>query len=209
MLPQRAIARHFIKTGRNSIHASPSSSVSDSKPAAAPRQHGQSGRWQSRTHSGMMTLLTEPESAMHPLFSRIFALLALVLLMSAWPGHAAGALSALEEKNVRAVIQAQLKAFAADNARAAFALATPALQTQFGTPETFMTMVRTSYPVVYAPGNVAFLKPEARHSEVIQRVQMTDRQGKAWLAVYSLQQQKGKGWRISGCVVVASLGRSV
>lgn len=146
---------------------------------------------------------------MQPLFYRIRALLALALLLSAWPGHAASALSAADEKSVRAVIQAQLKAFAADNAREAFALATPALQTQFGTPETFMAMVRTSYPVVYAPGNVAFLKPEAQQNDVIQRVQMTDRQGKAWLAVYSLQQQKDRGWRISGCVVVESRGRFV
>ncbi len=146
---------------------------------------------------------------MHSLFSRIPALFALVLLLSAWPGQAAAALSALEEKNVRAVIQAQLRAFAADNARAAFALATPALQTQFGTPETFMAMVRRSYPVVYAPGHVAFLKPEVQQGEVIQRVQMSDQQGKAWLAVYSLQQQKSKDWRISGCVVVESRGHLV
>ncbi len=146
---------------------------------------------------------------MHSLFSRIPALLALLWLLSAWPGQAAAALSAREETNVRAVIQAQLKAFAADNARAAFALATPALQTRFGTPETFMAMVRSSYPVVYAPGHVAFLKPEVQQGEVIQRVQMTDQQGKAWLAVYSLQQQKGKDWRISGCVVVESRGRLV
>ena len=146
---------------------------------------------------------------MHQLITKIPALLALVLMLSAWPGHAATSLSLADEKNVRTVIQAQLKAFAADNAREAFALATPALQTKFGTPETFMTMVRTSYPVVYAPGNVAFLKAEAQQADVIQRVQMTDQQGKAWLAVYSLQQQKDKGWRISGCVVIESRGRFI
>jgi len=146
---------------------------------------------------------------MHQLFTKIPALLALVLMLSAWPGRAATALSVADEKNVRAVIQAQLKAFAADNARAAFAFATPALQVQFGTPEAFMALVRSSYPVVYAPGHVAFLKPEAQQSEVIQRVQMTDQQGKAWLAVYRLQQQKDKGWRISGCVVVESRGRFI
>ena len=146
---------------------------------------------------------------MHQLITRIPALLALVLMLSAWSGLAATSLSPADEKNVRSVIQAQLKAFAADNAREAFALATPALQTKFGTPETFMTMVRTSYPVVYAPGNVAFLKAEAQQADVIQRVQMTDQQGKAWLAVYSLQQQKDKGWRINGCVVIASQGRFI
>ncbi len=146
---------------------------------------------------------------MHKLFSKIPALLALLFLLSSWPGHASATLSALEAQKVRAVIQAQLKAFADDNAREAFALATPALQTQFGSPETFMAMERNSYPVVYAPGHVAFLKPEAQQADVIQRVQMTDQQGKAWLAVYSLQQQKDKGWRISGCVVVESRGRFV
>ena len=146
---------------------------------------------------------------MRSLFSRITTLLALMLLLSAWPGHASASLSAADEKKVRAVIQAQLKAFADDNAREAYALATPALQTQFGTPTAFMAMVRSSYPVVYAPGNVAFLKPERQQAEVIQRVQMTDQQGKAWLAVYSLQQQKDKGWRISGWVVVESRGRFV
>ena len=146
---------------------------------------------------------------MNSLLSRTTAILALMLLLFAWPNHASAALSAADEKNVRAVIQAQLKAFAEDNAREAFALATPALQTQFGSPETFMAMVRSSYPVVYAPGNVAFLKPEGQQTEAIQRVQMTDQQGKAWLAVYSLQQQKNKDWRISGCVVVESRGRFV
>jgi hypothetical protein len=157
----------------------------------------------------MMVPHPEPESVMHSLLSRTTAILALMFLLSAWPGHASATLSAADEKKVRSVVQAQLKAFAADNARDAFALATPALRTQFGTPETFMAMVRSSYPVVYAPGNVAFLQPEGQQTEAIQRVQMTDQQGKAWLAVYSLQQQKNKGWRISGCVVVESRGRFV
>ncbi len=70
-------------------------------------------------------------------------------------------------------------------------------------------MVRSSYPVVYAPASVAFLKPEAQDADVIQRVQMTDHRGKSWLAIYSLQRQKDKTWRISGCVVVESRGRFV
>lgn len=135
---------------------------------------------------------------------RTFFLLALAV---AWHGGAGAQVSAPDEKNVRAVVQAQLKAFAADNARQAFALATPALQAQFRTAENFMAMVRTSYPVVYDPASVAFLKPEALNADVIQRVQMTDRQGKAWLALYSLQRQKNGSWRISACVVAESRQR--
>ena len=151
----------------------------------------------------------DPKVVMHPLFFRFPLLLALVALTTALHGHAGTAVSAADEKNVRAVVQAQLEAFAADNARQAFALAAPGLQTQIGTPENFMAMVRSSYPVVYAPASVVFLKPESQDADVIQRVQMTDSRGKPWLAIYSMQRQKDKSWRISGCVVVESRGRFV
>lgn len=157
----------------------------------------------------METLLINRMSVMRALLSRIPALLVITLLAMAWHIPASARLSAVEGQKVRAVVQAQLDAFAADNARQAFALAAPALQTQFGTPENFMVLVRTAYPVVYAPASVAFLQAEAQDAEAIQRVQMTDQQGKAWLAVYSLQRQKDRSWRISGCVVVENRGRFV
>ena len=42
---------------------------------------------------------------------------------------------------------------------------------------------------------------------VVQRVQMTDARGTPWLATYTLQLQKDKSWRISGCDVQAHKGR--
>jgi Domain of unknown function (DUF4864) len=157
----------------------------------------------------MMTTPPDLESQMHSLICRISAVFALAFWLASWPAQANTPLSAADEKNVRAVVQAQLKAFADDNAARAFGFAAPALQTQFGSAENFMAMVRSSYPVVYAPANVAFLKPETQDGDVIQRVQMNDQQGKAWLAVYSLQKQKDGAWRISGCVIVESRGRFV
>ncbi|MCZ8257711.1 MAG: DUF4864 domain-containing protein, partial [Polaromonas sp.] len=73
--------------------------------------------------------------------------------------------------------------------------------------DAFIAMVRRDYPVVYRPSSVAFLKPESKGDQVIQRVQMTDAQGTSWLAVYSLQQQGSKAWRITGCAVVENKGR--
>lgn len=146
---------------------------------------------------------------MRHLLSRIPALLLMLLLFAAMHGNAHAAVSAGDEKNVRAVVQTQLDAFAADNARQAFALAAPELQARFGTPANFLAMVRTAYPVVYAPASVAFLKPEALEGKVIQRVLMTDQGGKPWQAIYSLQRQKDRSWRISGCVVVESAGRFI
>jgi hypothetical protein len=134
----------------------------------------------------------------------------LARLLAAWmllaPAHAAG-LSAADEKSVRAVVQGQLTALARDDANKAFSYAAPNVREAVGTAAGFMAMVRRSYPVVYRPASVAFLKPERQDDQVIQRVQMLDDRGDAWLAIYSLQRQKNKTWRITGCQVVSNKGR--
>ena len=113
-------------------------------------------------------------------------------------------LSVAETKNVRAVVQAQLDAFAADDANRAFSFAAPSLREVFGSAEKFMAMVRSSYPVVYRPVSVAFLVPEAVGAEVVQGVHFTDGRGGLWLAIYHLQRQRDNSWRISGCQLVES-----
>ena len=122
------------------------------------------------------------------------------------PAHAQ-ALSAADEKAVRAAIEGQLAAFARDDAQKAFSYAAPNVREAVGDASNFMAMVRRDYPVVYRPASVAFLKPETREDQVIQRVQMTDSGGTPWLAIYSLQREKGKPWQITGCLVVESRGR--
>ena len=116
-------------------------------------------------------------------------------------------LSAKDEKAVQAVVQSQLAAFAADDASKAFSFAAPELRKAIGSPAAFMAMVKNSYPVVYRPASVAFLKPDGSGDEVVQRVQMLDANGTSYLAVYSLQRKKDKTWRISGCAVVENKGR--
>lgn len=122
------------------------------------------------------------------------------------PAHAQS-LSAKDEKAVLAVVQSQLAAFAKDDADKAFSYATPELRKTIGSANAFMAMVKGIYPVVYRPASVAFLKTEGSGDEVVQKVQMLDAGGTSYLAVYSLQRQKDKSWRISGCAVVANTGR--
>ena len=112
-----------------------------------------------------------------------------------------------DEKAVRTVIEAQISAFAKDDAIKAFSYAAPNVREAIGTADAFLTMVRKSYPVVYRPTSVTFLKAEGKDDDVVQRVQMLDTSGKSYLAVYSLQRQKGNVWRISGCAVVENKGR--
>ncbi len=122
--------------------------------------------------------------------------------------HAAGPL--VPDKNVKdvqLVVRAQLKAFAADDAKSAFSFATSDLQKMFGGAEQFMQMVRDSYPVVYRPASVTLYKPQPDGPAVMQRVALTDGQGNAWIAVYRLEQQTNKAWRIAGCVLMPDTGQ--
>lgn len=134
--------------------------------------------------------------------------------LAAWvacPGMnavAAEGVSAADTRSVRAAVQGQLDAFAADDAARAFSFAAPGIREMFGSAERFMAMVRTSYPVVYRPASVAFLVPESVGGEVIQGVHFTDEQGGLWLAIYRLQRQGDHVWRISGCQVVESRART-
>src|SRR5689334_18924254 len=134
------------------------------------------------------------------------ALLAVVVL--APTAARAAAVSASDAKRVREVIEAQLAAFAADDARRAFSYATPELRAQIGTPERFIAMVRSSYAVVYRPASVVFLAPERRRDEVLQAVRLTDDAGRGWLALYHLQRQRDRSWRVAGCELAQSEGRS-
>ena len=121
----------------------------------------------------------------------------------------AAPLSAADEKSVREVVEGQLEALARDDADKAFSYAAPNVREAVGTATGFMTMVQGGYPVVYRPASVAFLKPEGKDDQVIQRVRMLDASGESWLAIYSLQRQKNRAWLITGCVVVKNKGRMV
>ncbi len=107
----------------------------------------------------------------------------------------------------RAVVQAQLDAFAADDARRAFLLASPGARKHLGSPDNFINLVRKSYAVVYRPASVAFLKPQLIDGEVVLGVQMTDTQGAAWLATYTLERQPDGLFLIGGCELVQNEGR--
>ena len=139
-------------------------------------------------------------------FKRAWFLAALALLQLQVAAHAAP-FTAGDEKTVRTVIEAQIAAFAKDDAIKAFSYAAPNIREAIGTADAFLTMVRKSYPVVYRPTSVTFLRAEGKDDDVVQRVQMLDTSGKSYLAVYSLQRQKGNVWRISGCAVVENKGR--
>ena len=98
-------------------------------------------------------------------------------------------------------VQAQLAAFAADDADLAFSYAAPVIRDMFQTPEKFMAMVQQTYPVVYRPAKVLFLAAKGPDSAVVQPVRMWDLGGSSWLATYRLERQTDGRWLINGCVL--------
>jgi hypothetical protein len=127
---------------------------------------------------------------------------ALVLCLSLAPAWAEAGVTAEDLAEIRAVIHRQIDAFKRDDARSAFALASPDVQEAFGTPERFLDVVRVSYRAVYRPSAVTFLGLTVIGRDAVQQVQLTDPAGAIWHAYYAMQRQKDGSWRTSGCRLV-------
>ncbi|POF29468.1 DUF4864 domain-containing protein [Roseibium marinum] len=106
------------------------------------------------------------------------------------------------------IIKNQMKAFATDNAGAAFSFAASSLKRRFQTPEFFMEMVRQGYQPVYKPQSVTFGRSRMTKIGPTQEVYVTGPKGKNWLALYSFEEQDDGSWRISGCYLTTSDGFS-
>jgi hypothetical protein len=132
--------------------------------------------------------------------TRLRALLGAVLLGLACAAPAQ-LLDGEEVSAMRRVIDAQLEAFSRDDSEGAFSLASPGIRERFVTAETFVRMVREQYAVVYRPASRAFLKPVVEEGTVIFPVQLSDRDGGVWVALYDMQRDGGE-WRIAGCQLV-------
>lgn len=112
--------------------------------------------------------------------------------------HAQG-LTADDRVAIRTVIEQQIEAFRQDDADAAFGYATASIQQQFGTPERFMTMVKTAYPPVYRPRRVVFQEIDETASIPIQPVLLVGPDGVPVVALYPMRQEANGAWRIDGC----------
>jgi hypothetical protein len=137
---------------------------------------------------------------------RIALLLALVGCLLAGP---AGATSspppdAGDVAAIRGVIQAQLKAFRADDSKQAFAYASPAIQSIFKDPDTFMSMVRNTYHAVYRPREFEFRDLVPVEGRWNQRVLVVGTDGVPVVAEYVMERQPDGTWRIDGCVMEQS-----
>jgi hypothetical protein len=131
---------------------------------------------------------------------------------SAAHAQAVKPLAPAEAAAIRTVIESQIAAFRADDAPLAFSYAAPDIRAMFGSPDNFMRMVRQGYPVVYRPVSVLFRPPVDDAGEFIQAVELSDRDGVVWLALYRMQKTKEGSdagqWRIAGVVLTGTRERA-
>lgn len=133
----------------------------------------------------------------------VHGLMLLVLVGAATSARADDAtpLTDADRGAIRAVIEAQIAAFRADDGITAFSFASPSIQRQFGDAATFLTMVRTGYMPVYRPREVQFRALIEDRSEPVQPVLLVGPELEVVTAYYVMQRQADGTWRINGCVL--------
>jgi Domain of unknown function (DUF4864) len=109
-----------------------------------------------------------------------------------------------QETAIRGVIARQLEAMNRGDGVAAFALASPAIQSIFGDAANFMRMVERGYPQVYRSRSHRFLKLDSTQGRLIQRVLIESDTGTV-LARYEMVEIDG-AWRINGCSIEQTEG---
>jgi hypothetical protein len=143
---------------------------------------------------------------------RAFAatLAAILIAAQPWPSARAqarlaeSALAASEWSAIRRAIDDQRKALKSGDARKAFSFASPAIQAQFGTPDTFLAMVRNGYGALIAARYVEFLEGAVIEGAVIQPLRLVAPDNSVLVALYTMEKQKDGRWRIAGCVLAPS-----
>jgi hypothetical protein len=99
--------------------------------------------------------------------------------------------------SIRAVIVDQLNAFRANDLGAAFAHASPMIQSKFRTPEIFGQMVQAGYPMVWRPSRYEMEALTETPRGPVQTVLFEDQHGRLFEADYEMRQVDGE-WRING-----------
>jgi len=138
------------------------------------------------------------------------ALAAILIAAHPWPSVHAQArlaestLAASEWSAIRRAIDDQRKALKSGDARKAFSFASPGIRAQFGTPETFLAMVRNGYGALIAARYVEFLEGAVIEGAVIQPLRLVAPDNSVLVALYTMEKQKDGRWRIAGCVLAPS-----
>ena len=120
------------------------------------------------------------------------------------PDYQTAPIADADRAAIQSIIQRQVEAFRRDDGPAAFGYASPMIREMFGTPETFMDMVRQGYPMVYRPRLFDFAELVTRNGRPTQKVRVIGPDGRHHTAYYPMTQLPDGTWRIDGCYLEAA-----
>ncbi|MEM0922447.1 MAG: DUF4864 domain-containing protein [Pseudomonadota bacterium] len=100
-------------------------------------------------------------------------------------------------ETIQSVISDQIDAFQRSDLPAAFAHASPSIQSIFGSPERFGQMVRGGYPMIWRPSRFEMLKLLPGPGLQVQTVLFEAQDGSLYEADYEMIEIDGV-WRING-----------
>ena len=110
-----------------------------------------------------------------------------------------------QDAPIQDTIRKQLDAFAADDFAAAWTYASPTIHGIFGTVPNFEAMMKQGYPMVWQPGAVRMLGQQDQPGMVLQRVLVTDLQGRGFLLDYMMVETPN-GWQINAVQLLPAQG---
>jgi hypothetical protein len=115
---------------------------------------------------------------------------------------AAIGLTRAEQAAMRLLIEAQIAAMRAGDWPGAFALASPDLQAQYGTPAALRDDVTAHYAPLPAVASAEFIDIVTFHELPTYRVTLTDGEASTTMAYYLVRRLDDGSLRIAGCVLM-------
>ena len=116
--------------------------------------------------------------------------------------RAATGLTRADQARMRQLVEAQIAAMRTDDWPGAFALASPDLQAQYGTPAAFRDDVTAHYAPLPAVASAEFIDIVTFRGLPTYRVTLTDGDGSMATAYYLVRRLDDGSLRIAGCVLV-------
>ena len=101
-------------------------------------------------------------------------------------------------EQMQSVIRAQIDAFRADDAEAAYAFASDPIKMRFPTAGMFVSMVQRGYPAVYAPQSFSFEGSALTERGPAQKGEFVAKDGQIWRGIYTFSAADDGRLLISG-----------
>lgn len=110
---------------------------------------------------------------------------------------------------IHEVVQSQLDALSNDDAVRAFELTTPEKRMLIGSAENFLQLIKDEYAPIYRYQRAIFSSPEMVDGDAVQIVRVTDSSSRVWLAIFWMQQEEDRSWKIDGCELLETTTVSI